>query len=352
MGSRLLWLRWSWRDLRRRFPLVIAIAAVIGLGTGLYAGLTSTSVWRRQSNDASFAALRVHDLKVTLSAGDTVRRGRLAAALAATPHADWVTGARERLVLPIQIGAYHPGRTVLVPGEIVGMDAAAGSAAVDDVSAAVGRPLTPADRGAPVAVVERAFATKNALPPTGTLRVSGGRELRYVGQGQSPEYFVVTGGQGGFLSEAGFGVLFASVQTAQALTGHPDAVNEVVLTLRPGADRAAFRAGLERTLAARLPDSGTTVTTREDIPAHRILYEDIDNDQELWNVLAALVLAGAVFAAFNLVGRVVEAQRREIGVGMALGVSPGWLALRPLLLGVQVALLGVLAGVAVGVGVG
>src|SRR5512135_1659759 len=126
MGSRLLWLRWSWRDLRRRFPLVIAIAAVIGLGTGLYAGLTSTSVWWRQSNDASFAALRVHDLKVALSAGDTVRRGRLTAALAATPHADWVTGARERLVLPIQIDASHPGRTVLVPGEIVRMDAAGG----------------------------------------------------------------------------------------------------------------------------------------------------------------------------------------------------------------------------------
>src|SRR5512143_3516624 len=93
MGSQLLWLRWSWRDLRRRFLLVVAIATVIGLGTGLYAGLTSTSAWRRQSNDASFAALRVHDLKVGLSAGDTVRRGRLAAALAATPHADWVTGA-------------------------------------------------------------------------------------------------------------------------------------------------------------------------------------------------------------------------------------------------------------------
>lgn len=352
MGSRLLWLRWSGRDLRRRWVLVVAIAVVIGLGTGLYAGLTSTSAWRRQSNDASFAALRVHDLEVGLSPGDTVRRGRLAAALVATPHADWVTGAQERLVLPIQIDASHPGRTVLVPGEIVGMDAAAGSGAVDGVSAAVGRTLAPGDRGAPVAVVERAFATKNALPPTGTLRVSGGRELRYVGQGQSPEYFVVTGNQGGFLSEAGFGVLFTSVETAQAFTGHRDAVNDLVLTLRPGADRGAFRAGLERALAARLPDSSTTVTTRDDIPAHRILYEDIDNDQELWNVLAALVLAGAVFAAFNLVGRVVEAQRREIGVGMALGVSPGWLALRPLLLGVQVALLGVVAGIAVGVGVG
>ncbi len=106
---------------------------------------------------------------------------------------------------------------------------------------------------------------------------------------------------------------------------HPDAVNDLVFTLRPGADRAAFRAGLERTLAAGLPNSGTTVTTL----AHRTLYEDIDNDQELRNVLAALVLAGAVSTAFNLVGRVVEVQRREIGVGMTLGMPPaGWPCIR------------------------
>ena len=32
-------------------------------------------------------------------------------------------------------------------------------------------------------------------------------------------------------------------------------------------------------------------------------------------IFATLILAGAAFAAFNLTGRMVEAQRREIGVG-------------------------------------
>jgi RND superfamily putative drug exporter len=37
-------------------------------------------------------------------------------------------------------------------------------------------------------------------------------------------------------------------------------------------------------------------------------------------LVGGLLLGAAVFAAFNLISRTVEAQRREIGIGMALGV--------------------------------
>ena len=59
-----------------------------------------------------------------------------------------------------------------------------------------------------------------------------------------------------------------------------------------------------------------------DEDAYRILYDDIEGDQQFWNIFAALILAGATFGAFNLASRMVEAQRREIGIGMALGWSP------------------------------
>jgi putative ABC transport system permease protein len=91
-----------------------------------------------------------------------------------------------------------------------------------------------------------------------------------------------------------------------------------------------------------------TLTRGADEPAYRVLYEDASNDQQLWNVFAFLVLAGAALAAFNLIGRVVEAQRREVGIGMALGVPPRLLALRPLLFGAEIALLGVVFGIGIG----
>jgi hypothetical protein len=42
MSSRVLWLRWSWRDLCARWAQVCALAAVIALGTGSYAALLLT----------------------------------------------------------------------------------------------------------------------------------------------------------------------------------------------------------------------------------------------------------------------------------------------------------------------
>ncbi len=53
---------------------------------------------------------------------------------------------------------------------------------------------------------------------------------------------------------------------------------------------------------------------KADDDAYRVLYDDIDADQRFWNILAALILACAAFGAFNLAGRMVESQRREIGV--------------------------------------
>ncbi len=70
----------------------------------------------------------------------------------------------------------------------------------------------------PDVVLEQAFADKNHLPAQGRLTISGGRAVRYVGHGQSPEYFLVTGGQGAlpFLSQKSYGVLFTTLHTLAA----------------------------------------------------------------------------------------------------------------------------------------
>ncbi len=127
-------------------------------------------------------------------------------------------------------------------------------------------------------------------------------------------------------------------------------VNDAVVTLVEGADRDR----IEAQLSAAIADLGAaaTISTRDDADSVRVLYEDIDNDQRFWNALSALVLFAAALAAFNLINRIVEAQRREIGIGMALGVPRHQLAVRPMLIGVQIAVLGTVAGLVVGFVVG
>src|SRR5215475_2562028 len=290
MSSRALWLRWSWRDLRARWAQVFALALVIALGTGTYAALLSTSAWRTQSNDASFALLHVHDLRVALAPGSTVPEGSLLAVVRRLPHAAEVAGARERLIVPTQVAG---PRGVLAPGELVGTGTGRGSA-VDAVQVTAGRGTS---SGVPAVVLDLAFARQNGLPASGLLRVAGGKLVR---------------------------------------------------TLKPGTSRAVLRGELRTALAAMRAPVSTTVTTRDDIPSYRVLYEDVKGDEQLWRAIAVLVLAGAAFAALNLTTRIVEAQRREIGIGMALGVRPRLLALRPLLFAAQVALIGVAFGIGVG----
>ncbi len=324
-----------------------AIALVIGIGSGLYAGLGSMAAWRKQSNDASFALLHAHDLRVSLSEGSYARAGELASIARAIPRPQRIALAQERLIAPVQVDASRRGRTVLVPGRLVGEPAVPG-VLVDGIAVERGRGLEAADAGRPVAVLESNFAEHYGLPASGRVRISGGRTIAYLGQGRSPEYFIVTAPGLTFGAEASFAVLFSPLRTVQALTGHAGQVNDLVLRLQPGASVSVVERALGVAFAVRAPQLGASVSRRSDLDAYKTLYRDADNDQRLFNVFAVLLLTGAGFAAFNLASRVVEAQRREIGIGMALGAPPARLAIRPLLLGLQIALLSVLLGVGTG----
>ncbi len=346
-----LWLRWSWRDLRARWVQVTAIALVIALGTGMYLGLSSSAAWRQVSYDASYAESNAHDLLVETATGTTADRLALETALDQVAHPEWFADRSVRLVVPVQVDASTDDEDVLVPGQIVGVDVVQGPT-VDRVTVTEGRPLTAADDGRLVGLAELRFANARNLPVEHEVRISGDRSLQLQGHAQSPEYFPTASEEAGIFGSAGFAVLFAPLGTAQALNAQEGQVNEVGVALADGVDAEAARAEVEQALSAALPDVALTVTPLVEERGYRILYDDIDGDQRLFNIFAGLILAGAAFAAFNLTGRIVEAQRREIGIGMSLGVPSPLLAVRPLLVAFQVALIGVAAGIGVGLVVG
>ncbi len=346
-----MWIRWSWRDLRERWLLVAAIAAVIAIGTGLAAGLGSIESWRIQSLDKSSELLDAHDLRVSLTGGSFAEQGRLRAVAESIPHASAIAAADERLVAESQIDASKPGDTVLTPGRLVGVDVAGGGPVVDRLFAESGRILRASDSGEPDALLEVTYADAHGIDAGREIEIAGGKSLRVVGLGSTPDTWVIIPPGQAFSLPGSYGVVYVPLETAQRLLGRPSAVNELVLTLTGGTDPALVQAELERQFDRELPQLGATVTPAAD-ESLRTAYNDAGNDQQLMNVLALFVLVGAALAAFNLVGRVIEAQRRQIGIGMALGAPRARLALRPLLLAVEVALLGVLFGIVAGILVG
>ena len=338
-------LRWSWRDLRARWLQVLAIALIIGLGSGLYAGLGSTATWRRESNDISFEQLGLHHLRAQLAEDSFTGEGSLLAAAGRVAHPEWIAGAEERLIVSTQFDLNGERGEVLLPGQLNGM---AVGGTVDTLWTEAGRPLAGADVGGDVMVLEQNTATNHRLADAGTAVLAGGHELAWVGKALQPEWFILTDPRGGYIGGASYGVAFTSLQTAQRVAGRPAQVNDLVVRVAAGASVDAVAAELEAALTGVEPRVAATVTTRDDVNAYHLLYQDIEGDQQVWNAVSIIVLVGAAFAASNLVSRMIEAQRRELGIGMALGAPPGLLAVRPALVGLQIGLAGVVLGMGTG----
>lgn len=351
MKTFLLWVRWTRRDLRQRWVQVLVIAIIIALGTGIYSGLISTSAWRTYANDTSYAMLNMYDLRVSLTTGSYLNHDQLLSAIDAVEHREWVTGVEPRLILPTLVDASTDDQVIMVPGRIIGSSVSTDQTPINDVYVMAGRSLTDADQGQPAGILEYKFARYYGLPGQGTLYLSGGKQLEYVGTGLAPEYFMVFTDEGGMMAEANFAAIFVSLETAQGLGEHPNMVNDVLLTLTDDADYALIRSEIEQSIqtVARV---GVSFMERKDDQAYNMLYEDVKHDEVFWRWMAYIFLLGAVFGAFNLATRLVESQRREIGIQMALGVSTFRIAIRPLLVAFQIALLGTFFGVIMGVFIG
>jgi putative ABC transport system permease protein len=330
---------------------IASIGVVVAIGTGLFAGLSSTGRWRTLSNDASFAVLHMHDLHVALQLGTFAPAGALAAAARSIDHADDVAALAERLVIDAQVDASDASDTVLVGARIVGATGLASGAApapVDTLWLSDGaRPAA----GGDTALLEVKFARYYGLPTIGSLTVAGGATVDYSGFAVAPDDFSIVAQEGSVMAEADLATLYLDLDAAQRLTGRAGTVNDLVLTLRPGADAATVGAELVAAIET-LGVVSPTLTTRDQNEAYRVLYDDIDTDQQMWNILSVLVLGAAALAAVNLISRAAEAQRREIGIGMALGLPRWQLGVRPALIGVEVGLVGVVAGIGIGLGVG
>ena len=341
-----MWLRWSWRDLRSRWVQVAAIAIIIAFGTGLFSGLRSMNIWRGMSNEASYEAVNTFDLRVQLGAGSFVEQETLLRALEEAA-SGYISDAEERLVLPTQVSVEAEGQTVIVPGRLIGVDVSDGGPHINMLHPILGRALATQDAGKDLIALEHNFGKFYELPDSGTATLSGDVAVQYVGQVLSPEYFFVITPEGGLLAQANFAAVFTSLETAQRIGAKEGQVNDLFLTVAPGTDEDA----LFDTLSEAFSPLGGTVSRRLDDPSIRAMVEDVEGDAQFTNVLAIAVFGGAVFAAFNLASRIMDSQRREIGIAMALGVSPLRVALRPLLFSAQVALLGVIFGVIMGIGV-
>ncbi|MFW9992651.1 MAG: FtsX-like permease family protein [Candidatus Odinarchaeota archaeon] len=354
MGSKAILLRWSFRDLKQRKIQVLAIIVIIGLGTGVYTGLSSTTPWRWNAFNSSNEVLRMFDLKISLLPGSWIKQDDFSDIITNNlAHGNWIDALEYRLTFPTTVNASTTNQTILVNGRIIGINVTGGSdnLNVNKIHITNGRHLLSTETRGNVCLLEHNFASYYDLKPDNqSIKISGGHELSFVGSALTPEFFMVIE-ENLFMAQSSFCALFIPMETAQSILqqslGLPieiNFVNELLLSLTADADINVLKTEIEEQFELYYPQIDFNFIEREDQPSYKTQEEDIPGDQAMYYIFSFLILIIAAFGTYNLISRVVNSQRRQIGINMGLGVTPRKIAYRYLIFSLEIAVGGVIVG--------
>ena len=335
MTVRLLLLK-TLRDLRAAGAQTVALVVVSALGIASFVALLGAYEDLSTSYERTYSELAFADVTFTVD-------GAPQSAVAAVKRVDGVAAVTGRLV--VDAGLALPGGE-RVRARLIGVPADR-HPAVDDVLLEQGRWLRATDERA--AVLERHFAqTRSITPGDGVSVLLAGHTvtLDVVGTAVSPEYLVVVPSRHEFMpSPRTFGVMFVPLDTLRGLVGAGPAVNDLAVRVAPGADRGAV---IERITTVLAPYGVREVTTKEQQPSNAGLKLDLEGYREIAALMPGLILLAAGLSLYVLVGRLVLAQRPQIGLMKALGWSDRDVLLHylafALAIGVAGAVLGAVGG--------
>jgi len=322
------------RDIRAQRAQFIAVIVTIFLGVTLFAASYDSYQNLAASYESTFTEFRFAN--VTMAGGDVAGFAEIAR------QQPGVESVELRTVgdVPLQVG------DLKLLGRVVGMPLDT-QPAVNQLRITEGAYLTANEPG--TALVEEHMADHFSLAPGGTFEVlspSGWQTVTVGGVASSPEYiWPARDRQELITSPDNFGVAFVGESLAQEIVG-TDRPTEAIVYYVDGEDDQA----LTELLLAEAAAGGATVSfARDDQPSNAALSEDLKGFEELAVFFPMLFLAAAAMATYVMIGRLVHAQRPQIGVLLANGFTRRQVLGHYLGYGVIPGLIGAIPGAVAGV---
>jgi putative ABC transport system permease protein len=202
-------------------------------------------------------------------------------------------------------------------------------------------------------LVESHFADYYKLKPGDSVTpiIQGQKKtLTVVGIVASPEYLVVSASKQNFLpSPRTFAVLWVSLPQLQAWTNNQGKINNINVLVQADADREQV---IQRVEAVLEPYHLSETVTQEEVPSNAALKLDLGGFEKSAYIMAFLMLFVAAMAVYAMLSRLIWSQRPQIGLMKALGYSDGAVQAHYLALSLAIAVLGAIAGVALGIPLG
>lgn len=197
-------------------------------------------------------------------------------------------------------------------------------------------------------VVTDRFAVANGFVPGDQFSaIADGKRLilTITGTVRSPE-FIYTLPPGGLMpDDAGYGVIWLPERSAAGLFGLTEAFNQLSVTLRRDANRAAVIDAIDALLE---PWGGVGAHDRELQVSHSFIEAELAQLRSMSGILPPILFGIAAFLVNMVLGRIVTLERSEIGLLKALGYRDTEIAVHYLMLASLIASVGILLGWAAG----
>lgn len=198
-------------------------------------------------------------------------------------------------------------------------------------------------------ILEKQFAEAHDLHPGDDLEIiSGGIQKEYsiAGIVSSPEYiYAIRSAADLWPSPEKFAIIFSSYSLAKSLWPEDGGINQVYMEFAPGFDREGVIDNIEEELEKY---QFLATVERDDHVSHKMLDAEITQLRTTSVVMPGIFLMASAVIIYIILKRIVENQRRQIGLMKALGYSDRQLGIHYLTFGLISAFAGSLLGGALG----
>ncbi len=312
---------------------------MVVLGVTFFVSLYGSMANLRQSVDESYRDLHFSDLTVSFaSAPESVAQD-----IETVSGVDRVAGR-----VNVEAPAAFPGRSGdVIAARIISLPVPE-RPAVNDLLITDGRYVSQGSSDEVLA--EQNFANHHGLRVGDAVSLdtpAGSWDGRIVGIAVSPEYLWPARSVPEHMPDVlrRWGVLFMAYDTAAPAFGFNATINEVAVTLQPGADLDAVTSRLQSVLQ---PYGISSLVPRAEQPSQVILDTMIGALDKLSLIFPVFFLVIVALTTYVLLTRMVHTQRAQIGVLLALGFARRRVLNHYLGFAILVGLAGSLAGVLAG----
>ncbi len=344
------------RELYEHKVQYIFLIITLGLGVATYSAMFNSTDYRIETFDSNYEESNFMDLQVQFQYDVTMNESEVSYLLNSSGISDQCRDVEYRLSCSVLVEHSTEKGHRLTKGMIIGHHAfdKEGSPRDQDVNTLLFyTDTTPhfSSNNSKECYIEHHFAKNYDLDKGKSVMVSRAgneTELAILAHVNVPEFFIVKQEQDFISSEKSFCVLCMPIETANHIFAgsaetNETMINDLVFRFKEGVELETIKEEIQ----AVFDSIGVPIRMieKEENPARAFIWADIEGDQKVTVLFPVIIFIVSGIGLAMTLTRMIQSHKSEIGIFKALGVKDRVILTYFLIIGVLVAIFGIILGV-------